>query len=131
MNEVTDLYDDFYTIIKLLRENFEFGLNYKDKNFIGPRFDEIADELEDKIFLSACGRRLVRLSSKAIDPSKIRQMICITDSNGKLLNGKASEFHSNGFDWAQNEIQNLVVCGDLVARKRSEVRLFIGNSTHH
>jgi hypothetical protein len=127
--EVTDLYDAFHELAALLWRRFEFqGRGAGNPGQIGPRFDEIIDELEEDLFLAACARRVWARSEHKFQPEDIKPLLKVCDMSGDVRSGEAGKYHWHGFDWGtarDPEVENLVIAGDLIGTPRSQARLFV------
>jgi hypothetical protein len=86
------------------------------------------DKLEIDLFFAACARRLAKKTGIRIAPNRIGEMLRLYNTEGEMLKGRASEYHSTVFDWGTPEdesINNQVVGGDLINRSRGEVRIIL------
>ncbi|HEX9002537.1 MAG TPA: hypothetical protein VGB07_21700 [Blastocatellia bacterium] len=135
MIDVTDIFDSFHAVANLVWCGFEFDKHPGNVPVtLGPRFDEVIDDLEDTLFIGACRRRLSRVTGTEFDPQSVREMLRITDLSGAVLPHPACQFHSHGFDWQpanDQGVPNLIVGGNLHPRDRDEIRIFLlpGNGT--
>ena len=141
--EVSDLYDAFHLIAQTIWSTGEFEYMTADSrdweqnrrnrkiNSIGATFDQLMDSLEYDFFFTSCARRIFKQTGLEISLDEIITRLRLHDTNGIVLEGEIQEYHSHGFDWPQdnveeNEIGNAAIGGKLwPPHNRSEVRLFI------
>lgn len=130
--EVSDLYDSFHQIAEVLFTQGEFpdGADCLPAK-LGPRFDELVDQLEADFFFAACARRLLKTTGLPVQTDGIHKMLNICNMDGELLKGSAAQYHSHAFDydWGtpydRKHVRNFVICGGLEPRPRPDVRIFL------
>jgi len=127
--EVTDLYDAFHELAAQLWRRFEFqGRGSGIPGQIGPRFDELVDQLETDLFFAACARRVWAQTEVKLNPAAVRALIRVCDQDRNPRPGASGQYHGHGFDWGtprDASVENRVVAGDLEGTRRSDVRLVV------
>ena len=117
--DVSDLYDAFHACAVMMHETFGFGAHTQ------PSFEEIVDQLELEVFLTAIAIRVMNIAGE-IDPDDIPPLLRVREKSGEVRSGAAGAYHSHGFEPDDDgRVANRIIPGNLVARDRSDVDLVI------
>jgi hypothetical protein len=123
--EVSDLFDSFHEIAVIVWQRFLFKGGVPQDQ---PHFDGVTRAIEVDVFFAECARRVAETTAATIAYHGLDEFLRLHDSDGKMLDGVASEYHTCGFDWGSPDsdtIVNQVLGGDLIPRTRPDVRLFV------
>jgi hypothetical protein len=134
MIDVSDIYDAFFDVAKAIWDRCEYkNTDWRDASFVGPPLSDLLDYLEEKVFLSACARRYQSRHGRKVTTMELLKLLRVVDASGVPLAGIVSRYHSYGFDWFLSDdiapvLENCVIAGDSLPRKRSDVRLVMIDS---
>lgn len=123
--EVSDLFDSLHELAVIIWTRFLFRGGVPREH---PDFDDVTRHLEVDVFFAACARRAAQAGGIHVPYEQVHDMLRLHDADGLPLEGVASEYHMDGFDWGtplSETIKNQVVGGDGRPRSRAEVRLFL------
>jgi hypothetical protein len=117
--DVSDLYDAFHACAVILHGKLGFGMHTE------PSFEEIVDQLELEVFLTAIAIRLANIAGD-VDPDDIPPLLRVREKSGEIRSGAAGTYHSHGFEPDEDgHVANRITPGNLVSRDRSEVDLVV------
>src|SRR5258708_38682659 len=94
--EVSDLFDSFHEVAVLIWQRFLFKGGVPQDQ---PHFDGVTRAIEVDVFFAACARRVTETAGATIPYESLDEFLRIHDSDGKMLEGVSSEYHTCGFDW--------------------------------
>lgn len=114
--DISDLYDAFHACAVMMHDTFGFGVDTV------PAFDEIVDQLELDVFLTAIAIRLANIAGD-VDPEDIPPLLRVREKSGEIRSGAAGTYHAHGFEPGPDGVANRVIPGNLVPRNRSDVDL--------